>query len=96
MRGVYVRYGTKHVRVPRKRRTSQNAVMAKFSIAPPRCPKPSPNRSTCAASCVRVHQHIIPDDMGIPLPEHLALSGRAYAGFHTGVNFAITAFSQVR
>jgi hypothetical protein len=28
----------------------------------------SPLSSACANSCVRVHQHIIPDDMGIPSP----------------------------
>jgi len=28
---VYVRHGTKRVRVPRKRRTSENSVMAKFA-----------------------------------------------------------------
>jgi hypothetical protein len=28
--------------------------------------------------------------------EHLALSGWDYADFHAGVNFAITAFSEVR
>jgi hypothetical protein len=28
---MYVRYGTKHARVPRKRRTSQNSVKAKFA-----------------------------------------------------------------
>ena len=46
-------------------------------FAPSRCPKPSPRQSLCrAASCVRVHQHIIPDDMSIPSPAILTLSGR--------------------
>jgi hypothetical protein len=33
--------------------------------------------------------------MGIPLPEHVALSGWGYADFHAGVNFAFTEFSEV-
>src|SRR5829696_4062009 len=32
LRGVYVRHGTKHVRAPRKRRTSENAVKRKFAV----------------------------------------------------------------
>jgi hypothetical protein len=36
-------------------------VGAALRSALPRCPKP------CVASCVRVHQRITPDDMGIPL-----------------------------
>src|ERR687898_3361447 len=32
VRGVYVRQGTKHVRAPRKPRTSENPVMAKFNF----------------------------------------------------------------
>jgi hypothetical protein len=31
LRTVYVLQGTKHVRVPRKRRTSENSVKAKFA-----------------------------------------------------------------
>jgi hypothetical protein len=33
--------------------------------------------------------------MGIPLPEHLVLSGRTDADFRGVVNFAFTAFSDV-
>jgi hypothetical protein len=29
---MYVRHGTKHVRAPRKRRTSENAVKRKFAV----------------------------------------------------------------
>jgi hypothetical protein len=29
---MYVRQGTKHVRAPRKRRTSENSVYAKFTV----------------------------------------------------------------
>src|SRR5215211_2470549 len=43
-----------------------------------------------------LRRHIIPDDMGIPFPEHLALSGWGDADFHAGVNFAFWAFSEVR
>src|SRR5215217_7386035 len=32
--GMYVRHGTKHVRAPRKRRTSENSVKAKFAQYP--------------------------------------------------------------
>jgi hypothetical protein len=40
---------------------------------------------------------IIPDDMDIPLLDHLALSGRPDADFHgAGVNFVQTEFSEVR
>jgi hypothetical protein len=39
-------------------------------------------------------RNIIPADMGIPLPEHVALSGWGYADFHAGVNFAFTEFSE--
>jgi hypothetical protein len=31
VRGMYVRQGTKHVRAPKKRRTSENSVTAKFA-----------------------------------------------------------------
>jgi len=31
---VYVRWGTKHVRAPRKRRTSENTVNTKFAEFP--------------------------------------------------------------
>jgi hypothetical protein len=41
-------------------------------------------------------RNIIPADMGIPLPEHVALSGWGYADFHAGVNFALTEFYEVR
>jgi hypothetical protein len=34
LRGVYVRWGTKYVRAPRKRRTSENAQKAKFAEFP--------------------------------------------------------------
>jgi hypothetical protein len=33
-RGVYVRWGTKHVRVPRKSRTSENPLKANFRESP--------------------------------------------------------------
>ena len=39
---------------------------------------------------------IIPDDMDIPLLDQLALSGRPDADIHDAVNFAFTAFSEVR
>jgi hypothetical protein len=54
-------------------RTSHPAL----SFAPPRCPKPFPNRSACVVSCVRVHQLIIPSGMGIPSPAVLAERGGA-------------------
>src|SRR5215212_6636885 len=38
---------------------------------------------------------IIPDDMDIPLLDHLALSGRPDADIHGAVNFASTGFSEV-
>ena len=38
---------------------------------------------------------IIPDDMDIPLLDHLALSGRPDADIHDAVNFAQTEFSEV-
>ena len=37
----------------------------------------------------------MPDDTGIPLLEHLALSGRPDADFHAVANFALTEFSEV-
>ena len=40
-------------------------------------------------SCVRVHQPMIPDDMGIPSPAVLAYRGGAM------LNFAITEFYEV-
>src|SRR5215203_906618 len=49
LRGMYMRHGTKHVRAPKKRRTSKNAVNAKFAergkgevrrILLPRCEYP--------------------------------------------------------
>jgi hypothetical protein len=40
-------------------------------------------------------RNMIPDDMGIPSPAVLALSGRGYADLHAGVNFAYTEFSEV-
>jgi hypothetical protein len=41
-------------------------------------------------------RNIIPDDVSIPLLEHLALSGWGYADLYAGGNFAITEFSEVR
>ena len=42
--------------------------------------------------CVRVHQHIIPDDMSVPSPEVLGHLGRGEANFlelrHGEVRFA--------
>src|SRR5215218_2492667 len=58
-------------------------------FAPPRC------RRAClmyprAASLQSLYiRNIIPDDMGILLLEHLALSGWGYADFHAGENFAL-------
>ena len=40
-------------------------------------------------------RNIIPDDMGIPLLEHLALSGWGYTDFHASMNFAFWGFSEV-
>ena len=37
-------------------------------------------------------RNITPDDMGIPLLERRALSGRLDADFHAVANFAFTAF----
>jgi hypothetical protein len=62
---------------------------------PPRCSKPSTARCQ-VVSCVRVHQHIIPGDIGIPSPAVRGLSGRGYADFPVGVNFAGTEFSEGR
>ena len=39
---------------------------------------------------------IIDDDMDIPLLDQLSLSGRPDADIHGAVNFAFTAFSEVR
>jgi hypothetical protein len=44
--------------------------------APPRFPKLSP-----LCGCVRVHQHIIPDDMSIPSSAPLAYRGGAMRPF---------------
>jgi hypothetical protein len=41
-------------------------------------------------------RNIIPDDVGILLPEPLALSGWGYTDFHASVNFAFWGFSEVR
>src|SRR5215211_1838196 len=55
------------------------------------CPVPLQGVSTSAcqhalALCVRVHQHTTRDDMGIPSPAVLVLSGRGYAELrHNGV-----------
>src|SRR5215218_2369546 len=54
-------------------------------FAPPRCPKPSP-----LCGCVRVHQHIIPDDMSVHRRRSWSYRGGAM------LNFAITEFSEVR
>jgi hypothetical protein len=53
--------------------------------APPRCPKLSP-----LCGCVRVHQHIIPDDMSAPRWRSWAYRGGAM------LNFAVTEFYEVR
>jgi hypothetical protein len=39
---------------------------------------------------------VIPGDTDIPSPVVLTLSDRPNAGCHTSVNFALTAFSEVR
>ena len=65
-----------------------NAAPAKLALSPFPTLRP-------VVSCVRVHQHIIPDDMGIPSLAPLALSGLGYADFHVGVNFALTQFYEV-
>jgi len=39
---------------------------------------------------------IIPDEMNIPLLDHLALLGRPDADIHGAVNFAFTEFYEVR
>jgi hypothetical protein len=41
-------------------------------------------------------RNIIPDDMGIPLLEHLAISGWGYTDFHASMNFAFWDFCEVR
>jgi hypothetical protein len=46
--------------------------------------------------CVRVHQPMIPEDVVIPSPAVLGLSGWGYADLHAGVNFRFTEFSEVR
>jgi hypothetical protein len=53
--------------------------------APPRCPKPAP-----LCGCVRVHQHIIPDDMSIPRRRSWPYRGGAM------LNFAIKEFCELR
>jgi hypothetical protein len=40
-------------------------------------------------------RNIIPINPSGLLPAHLAASGRPVAGFHAGVNFGFTAFSEV-
>jgi hypothetical protein len=56
-------------------------------FAPPRCPKPSPGRTTPERTLVYTDTtHITPDDMSTPSPASLVLSGRGYAELrHNGV-----------
>src|SRR5215203_4238812 len=54
---------------------------------PPQPPVRGSGSSLCPL-CGR----IIPDDRGVPLLEHLALSGRPDADFHASANFAGTEF----
>jgi hypothetical protein len=52
---------------------------------------------TKAASLLDLYiRNVMPDDMSIPSLATLALSGRRCAGFHAGVNFRYTEFSEVR
>jgi len=48
------------------------------------------------SSLVSYVRNIIPDDMSIPFPGHLALSGWIDAHSHAGAKFAVTEFSEVR
>jgi hypothetical protein len=57
-----------------------NRAPALRRFAPSRCPKPSP-----LCGCVRVHQHMIPDDMSIPSSASLAYRGGAKRSFSTYV-----------
>jgi hypothetical protein len=51
---------------------------------------PLPTAPPCAASCVRVHQHIIPGGMSIPRRRSWPYRGAAV------LNFVMTEFSEVR
>jgi hypothetical protein len=53
---------------------------AAFALPRPDALSPHPTAPVLCrvARCVRVHQHMIPDDMSIPSPASLALSGRGF------------------
>lgn len=72
---------------------ARNVVEVEYGPRPfapdrPNAPSPPP---LAAFVCTRT-QTTIPDDVGTPLVEDLALSGWGYANFRSVVNFALTAF----
>ena len=61
-----------------------------FALPRPDALSPHLPASPCAVSCVRVHQHIIPDNISIPLLGYRARSGWGYA------ELRLKEFSEVR
>src|SRR5215208_7736174 len=66
-------------------------------IAPSRCPKPSLALMPAAVGLMYAYTNNRRRAVGADLAGAIrVLSGRGYADFHAGANFAITEFSEVR